>query len=165
MNTKFFFNIATWLMLAVSFSSCSEDDFSYSEDDFSCSEDDVSYSEDDFSCSEDDMNPEIIGKWKLLSISYPMVGETNDYFQENIVYEFKTNCILTVSGVTTIPLRGGAKIGEHSYSSDKNNMIEWGSDPVLTINGCIWWYSVSSEYLEISQAPLDGAIINFEKIN
>ena len=99
----------------------------------------------------------IIGKWKLVKVTYPFTAQSYDYSQCNIIYEFDTNDILTVSGVNCInTIYRGHEIGEHFYSVNDDNK--------LTINYLTSSYTISSERLEISNAPLDGEVYNLNKI-
>ena len=70
------------------------------------------------------------GKWKLITINLFTIEEGNmlfDYSQKNIIYEFKANNVLTVSGnVENIDYRGH-EIGKHFYDITLTEMI---SDPL-----------------------------------
>jgi len=117
------------------------------------------------SCAEDEEpTTSIIGKWKLVKVtsSFTSIGPISfDYSQYNILYEFKVNDILTVSGKTdNIDNYMGHEIGEHSYSIIDEDK---GYDR-LTIDGQGWGHQISSNELIISLAFLDGPIYDFVKI-
>jgi len=80
-----------------------------------------------------------------------------DDSQYNIVYEFKADNILTISGEIESPFQN--RIGEHSYSITDSK-----DGRMLTIDYTTWWFSVSSQEFEISLAPLDGGIYRFVKL-
>jgi hypothetical protein len=103
----------------------------------------------------------IIGKWKLVKVTTPFVGSVSNYSNNNIVYEFKTNNVLTISGKTSgIDLYRGHDVGEYFYSIIKND-----NDYSLQIATLTYGYSISSKELKISLAHLDGSIYNLTKIN
>ena len=98
----------------------------------------------------------IIGKWKLMkecTSGFGSLSEEIDYSNLNIVYEFKTNGILTVSGNGNAGLVGK---GNHSYSI--------GNYQVLQIGNSSSWYAVSSNELIIDSRPVDGSAFYFAKI-
>jgi hypothetical protein len=66
-------------------------------------------------------NPEtaILGKWKLVKTSWPMGGTSTDYTKCSVVFEFRPDSILKISGETvhSIPRFGsGTEVNEHFYS-------------------------------------------------
>jgi len=60
---------------------------------------------------------DIIGKWKLIEVRNTFAQIKIDYSQYNIVYEFKTDGILTVSGKTNdIQIQAGQlSAGVYNY--------------------------------------------------
>jgi hypothetical protein len=104
-----------------------------------------------------DESSSILGKWKLLKTIHPMSGQCSDYSQYNIVYEFKANNILTVSGEDDI-----FGIDEHTYSIIEPN--EQNSFRTLKINNSYFWHRSSTKELMIDDSPLDGGIFYFTKI-
>ena len=58
----------------------------------------------------------IIGKWKLMKVVMPTEFElaVYDYSKDNIIYEFKSNGILTISGVPKD--NRGYRAGDYTYS-------------------------------------------------
>jgi hypothetical protein len=108
----------------------------------------------------------IVGQWKLVKVIFPDTSDgrvSYDYSQYAIMYEFKTDGVLTVSGeVGSIDSYYGHNIGEHDYlivDDDK----ETGSYR-LSIGKMTYWYTISANKLEISLAPLDGPIFYLEKV-
>ena len=101
-------------------------------------------------------------KWKLVTLLVPFTPDGPiwyDYSKYDIVYEFRTNNVLTVSGETTdIEVYIGHEIGEHFYSID--NVWE------LKIDNIVYWgYYTTANELIIDGSPLDGYKYNFVKIN
>ena len=113
----------------------------------------------------------ISGKWQLLTVEevfVPVPQPTHDYSKYNIVYEFKPNGVLTVSGATDdIERYIGHKTGKHSYSfiDDGNKLGMVGLPFGLQINNFISWYQLSSEELIINDSPLDGYVYFLIKID
>lgn len=108
----------------------------------------------------------IIGKWKLVKIQTSGFNPTGtvevfDYSNYNIIYEFKLDNILTISGnIKDIDEYKGHKLGEYLYSFSVNDRIiteftieEFGS----------FQFSISSKQLEIGNKYLDGDTYYFIK--
>jgi hypothetical protein len=98
-------------------------------------------------------------KWKLVEVrELSMVSGMNiiDYSLYNVIFEFKTNGVLTVSD-TSEHFDRFPEIGEHSYSIIDNSQ--------LYIENRLWWYSISSEELILDNSPFDGDIYYFIKID
>ncbi len=114
----------------------------------------------------------LIGKWKLEKVKEVFVPvpppPTHDYSQYNIVYEFKTNKVLIVSGeIEKIKRYIGHNPGEHSYSFiyDDNKLGLPNLPYGLKIDNFISWYNITSEELIINDSPVDGYIYYLIKIN
>jgi len=106
-----------------------------------------------------------LGKWKLVNVTFAMVGESNDYSEYNIVYEFKTNNVLTISGkIEGIELYRGHCIGEHTYAIMCID-YEDGYEYRLTIDTTTYGYQISSEGLKFDNLPLDGPVYTFVKFD
>jgi len=135
MKTKILVKVAMMLFLTGSFSSCSK--------------------------KVNNESTSIIGEWKLERVEIMFVGESNDYSQYNIVYEFNENGILTVSGETDhIELYRGHETGEYPYSiiseveaKEKVGIVDYR----LKIGTIFSSFNVSSEGLIIDGRALDGA--------
>ena len=98
----------------------------------------------------------IIGKWKLMKEQTSGFGSPSkeiDYSKQNIVCEFKTNGVLTVSGNDNAVW---LEKGNHSYSIDNYKKIQVGYSSS--------WYSVSSSELIIDSRPVDGSAFYFAKV-
>jgi len=93
-----------------------------------------------------DESASIFGKWKL--VKEILVFTSNgpklfDYSKKNIVYEFKENGVLTISGVS----HDTGLDGEHFYSIEDDES----GGTKLTI-GLTWWpYSVNSKELVLRE--------------
>jgi len=95
-----------------------------------------------------------ICKWKLIKSSGFMVpGLEYDYSQNNIVYEFKSNGVLAISGDAK-PI--WPELGEHSYT-----ICNYGE---MLIGSIRFWYQVSSSELVLDGRPLDGFVSYLSKI-
>ena len=107
------------------------------------------------------------GKWKLINVTTPFVGESNDYSKFNIVYDFvidfATGNLLKVSGeIEKIELYRGHSIGEHPYAIMCID-YEDGYEYRLTIDTTTYSYQISSEVLKFDNLPLDGSIYTLVK--
>ena len=111
-----------------------------------------------------DKTASIIGKWKLekIRVSSRLGISCMDCSSYNVLYEFKQNGTLTVSGNTKN--LGCHESGEYSFIKDEWSMgrddYPWG----LKINyGSTNWYMLSSKKLIIDYSPGDGATYYFVK--
>jgi hypothetical protein len=98
----------------------------------------------------------VIGKWKLMkeqTSGFMSPSKEIDYSKRNIVYEFKTNGVLTVSGNGNTGWKGK---GEHSYSIGNYKEIRAGYTSSM--------YSVSPSELIIDNRHVDGPAFYFAKI-
>ena len=151
MKTRILTFAAVLLMVAGGFVSCKE------KEDSTCL--DSLYSV-EHTC----FDPEcIIGEWKLVKaiiVFSPDAPQCYDYSQYNIVYEFKMNNILFVSGITD-NISTLLENGEHFYSigdfSDGRNLM-------IGDNYSLWWCSISPKELAIDLTPLDGPFVKFVKL-
>ena len=109
----------------------------------------------------------IIGKWKLLQVDIGFDNPTTfDYSQYNIIYEFKTNNVLTISGKTgDVEIYRGHEIGEHFYEIKMNASppnidiaIYW-----LIIDNFAYDYDFSPEELKLTYRNLESDYYLFEK--
>ena len=97
----------------------------------------------------------IIGEWKFMkeqTSGFVSPSKEIDYSEHNIVYEFKTNGVLTVSGNGNA---GWIEKGNHSYSIGNYQKIQVGYSSS--------WYSVSPSELIIDSRPVDGSAFYFAK--
>jgi hypothetical protein len=82
-----------------------------------------------------------------------MSGQSFDYFKDTILFEFKTDGILTVSGRTDLQWPYD---GDYTYSivePDEQNDYR-----NLKIGASYFWTRVSSKELKIDASPLDGEV-------
>ena len=97
-----------------------------------------------FSCSEkSEPDPNVglkksfIGKWKLEKVFFASGGDepaTFDYSQNNIIYEFKANNTLIVSGSTDKIDYRGHKIGSHFCEMQVQWLSVCPSGPVVPVD-------------------------------
>ena len=133
----------------------------------------VQPNENEPSPNENQLNDEnLYGVWKLVKVT--ITGDrpdgflTIDYSEYNIVYEFKRNDILTVSGVPENNQHYLVhEAGDYPYSigefHDGRNLQIGANDYD------VWWARIFSdeyhnEILEFDTAPVDGPIFSFIKI-
>ena len=98
----------------------------------------------------------VIGKWKLMkeqTSGFVSPSKEIDYSKQNIVYEFKTNGALTVSGKGNT---GWLEKGEHTYSIGNYQEIRVGYSSS--------WYGINPTELVIDSRPVDGSAFYFAKI-
>ena len=86
----------------------------------------------------------IIGKWKLDKIVPFTNLESYDYSQYNIVFEFKTNGTLTVSGTNELANASIFPEGDYLYLL-KNDFIRIKSDLFLQGKSDFWYNFSSNE--------------------
>jgi len=115
----------------------------------------------------------IIGKWKLVEAKvYTRHGLVLcDCSQYDIVYEFKRNGTLMITGdvdsVDTYIGQRPAGIYPYSFVELEERLTFGGyySSYGLTIGtNTTYWYRFYSEGLEITMAPVDGETYNFVRI-
>ena len=106
-----------------------------------------------------DKSASILGKWKLIKSYYPHGRQCNDYSQYDIIYEFKEDNVLTVSGEMYHIL----KTGEHFYLFDESEEW-WGIQPILHIDGRTFYYRYNSKNLVLDLSPLDLGPKHFVRI-
>ena len=114
-----------------------------------------------------DKSSSILGKWKLIKVRVNFASSAQeikctDYSQYNIVFEFKSNNVLTISAETEHPEIWTT--GEHFYSIVDEEMFG-NSTSMLQINTLYECYQINSKELIITGAPVDGPSYYLVKIN
>lgn len=116
------------------------------------------------SCSnDDDISNQIIGNWKLTEAKfYGIEGEGSiDYSDENIIYNFKANGILVVSGGDN----AGYTNGEYEYFFGEDH-LGGNTDPkvlLVKINNSKWTYDLTNKKMTLGQSYVDGPNLIFER--
>lgn len=116
-------------------------------------------------CSnDDDISNQIIGNWKLTEAKfYGFEGEGSiDYSDENIIYNFKSNGILVVSGGDN----AGYTNGEYEYFFGKDH-LGGNTDPkvlLVKINNSKWTYDLTNRKMTLGKSYVDGPNLIFERI-
>lgn len=116
------------------------------------------------SCSnDDDISNQIIGNWKLTKTvcCYFEGGRTTDYSNENIIYNFKSNGILVVSGRDNV----GYTNGEYEYFFGKDH-LGGNTDPkvlLVKINNSKWTYGLTNGKMTLGRSYIDGPNLIFER--
>jgi len=109
----------------------------------------------------------IVGKWKLMK-SFGPFGACPDFSQHNVVWEFKTNNIWTVSAETEHPFMYPTQ-GEYPYTveyhSTNTSILRFFLFPESPDCDSVEPVSFSSEVLYFGSIITDGAIYYFVKIN
>ena len=111
---------------------------------------------------------DITGKWKLIKGKTAGFGEPSvsfDLSKENIVYHFKPDSVLKITG------KGGPyPSGEHHYFFGEDYI--GGYNPILNdpkillvkINNLRWSYSLTRGEMTLGRSYVDGADYSFIKI-
>ncbi|MDM1551392.1 hypothetical protein [Empedobacter falsenii] len=115
-----------------------------------------------FNCNDDDSinnNSQIVGNWKLVQEkiyvtdnSGKIVLATTDYSTQNIIYKFKGNNILTVSGV--VGENHSHVNGDYKYNSNAD---------YVEIDNLKWYSTHTSTTLILDQSYVDGSNLTFTK--
>lgn len=114
-SKRFFCRLATLLLLAGCFFSCSQHD-----------NNEVIEIIEDIEEPAVNMDKDLLGEWKLVNVSIPEGGETYDYYDNNVVFEFKDDGILKISGVSEIDdPHHGLSDGEYIYSNQQIQFDGW----------------------------------------
>lgn len=117
------------------------------------------------SCSnDDDRSNAITGTWKLMeSVSYGQGGISSiNYSNKNILYDFRFNGILVVSGGEN----AGYPDGEYEYTFEKDYLggsPEGSKSWLVKINSAKWTYDLSDGVMILSKAYVDGPTLKFER--
>ena len=138
---------------------------------FSCTKNTNNSDDEDTPC-ENSPHECILGEWKLLNVTNlftPTGPRTYDFTKNNIIYDFKTNGVLEISGdLKDIDMYQGLDPGKLSYSIvTEEEAIEHAGLPTfrLKISTVYFTYSISSKKLIIDGRALDGPIINLVRVN
>lgn len=115
-------------------------------------------------CSNDDVSPtQIIGNWKLMEAKfYSPEGESStDYSNSNIIYNFKANGTLVVSGEE----HPGYTDGTYEYFFG-NDFLGGETDPkvlLVKINGSKWTYDLTQGKMTLGKSYVDGPNLIFKR--
>lgn len=96
----------------------------------------------------------ILGRWKLkrkLTSGFASPVEETDFSNQEVIYEFDSNEVLTVTGKGNT---GWIGQGNHPYSIGNFGIIKVGLRSS--------WYKISTNELVIDSRPLDGSAYFFE---
>jgi len=110
----------------------------------------------------------LIGKWHLVKVTtsgFSPDGKgpvSYDYSQNDIVYEFKTNGVLTISSETdNIGNYCGDRLRDYQFLFSHDNLRNC---YIIEISHFPHWYLISAEELVLDTRPLDGDMYKLEKI-
>jgi len=106
-----------------------------------------------------DESASILGKWKLVKTMHPMSKGCLDYSKCNVVFEFRSDSVLTISG-ETIHIRPyfGFDTDEYEFFYSFVEPNQQNSFRTLKINTSYFWHRISVNELIIDDSPLDGGI-------
>lgn len=125
------------------------------------------------SCTNDDETPtnQILGKWKLVKVEYYKWNsnsnaslQTIDYSDKNIIYDFRSNNKLIVTGDQNIDNVNR----ESDYIFEKDYLSGYPSEGeskmlLVKIDGSKWTYSLTNGTMMLGQSYIDGANLYFER--
>lgn len=120
------------------------------------------------SCSnnDDSSTDQIIGEWKLMMakiIDFSPNPPIIDYSNENIIYNFKSNGKLVVTGGQNI----GYPNGEYEYFFGEDYLGGGlGNEPkvlIVKINGSKWTYNLTGKEMKLGQSYVDGPDLILER--
>ena len=112
----------------------------------------------------EDEYEKLIGKWKPVKKTRVFCClDTFDLSQYNIIWEFQSNGILTISGMTEDINNASLENGEYPYAIIPNRFRD--NPPyLLELLYFEFYYYISSDELEINGSYCDGHILNLVKI-
>lgn len=120
------------------------------------------------SCSNDDPIPnQIVGEWKLMKAKFSGLQGGNssvdsiDYTNKNIIYNFRTNNTLIVSGGKNV----GYPNGTYNYFFGKDH-LGGNSDPkilLIKVNNSKWTYNLTNGKMTLGNSYVDGPDLVFER--
>lgn len=115
-----------------------------------------------FSCSKSDNVDSIVGEWKLVEAKSYFGGEKSiDYTDKNIIYHFKDDDRLVISGDENV----GYESGEYDYLFGEDHLGA-GTDPkilLVKIDNSKWTYKRSGDKMTLGKSYIDGHDLIFEK--
>lgn len=110
-------------------------------------------------------NEDITGKWRKIKSEYtftPTKMDPIDYSCDNVIYHFKSDGVVEITSDIFIE---GPDPGSYAYEitteSPWEGMTEYGS---LKIRGSSWACSIKDNWMKLSQAPTDGMIDHFIRV-
>ena len=115
------------------------------------------------SCKKTDepAHPSILGKWRLISGEWPMGRITYDFSQYYIVYEFKSDNVLTVTGDVDDQVR----LGDFPYyflTATDSDIRRWYTIRILATP---YKHQVTEEELILDSRQAAGPLYYFVRIN
>lgn len=121
-----------------------------------------------FGCSnsDDDFN-QIVGNWKLTKAKFYRLDGANasdgiiDYTNDNIIYNFKANGTLIISGGKNV----GYENGEYLYFFG-DDFLGANTDPkilLVKINDAKWTYNLTNGIMTLGKSYVDGSDLIFER--
>jgi hypothetical protein len=121
-----------------------------------------------FGCSDEDesnqlITGEIVGQWKLIKEhARAWDSHISDVSAKNIVYNFKSNGILRVSGEQIGPYKNG----QYKFSFGEETLTIGGQNYeslIVRIGNQKWLYSISEGQMSLIELDGDGGSLTFVK--
>ena len=117
--------------------------------------------------NDDEVPNQIVGSWKLIEAEYPNLRITSpsessiNYNKENIIYNFKSNGDLIVSGGDNV----GYGNGKYKYYFREGHLGGSNALKVLLveINNSKWSYKLTNGKMILGQSYFDGPDLIFER--
>jgi hypothetical protein len=114
--------------------------------------------------NDDSSTDQIIGEWKLIRTTCCFFegGKTTDYANENIIYNFRPNGMLLVTGGQNVEYPNG----EYNYFFGKDYLGGGTSEPktlLVKINSNKWTYNFSEGIMTLGMSYVDGPDLHFER--
>jgi hypothetical protein len=126
------------------------------------------------SCSkdnDDDATNQIVGKWKLVKIEYYKRDantngslQTTDYSVKNIIYDFRLNNKLIISGEDNMDSEN--RVSDYVFEKDYLSGFPSEGESkmfLVKIDGSKWNYSLTNGIMKLGQSYIDGSDLYFEK--
>jgi hypothetical protein len=126
------------------------------------------------SCSkdnDDDATNQIVGKWKLVKIEYYKRDantngslQTTDYSVKNIIYDFRLNNKLIISGEDNMDSEN--RVSDYVFEKDYLSGFPSEGESkmfLVKIDGSKWTYSLTNGIMKLGQSYIDGSDLYFEK--
>lgn len=109
-------------------------------------------------------NDNITGKWKLVKAKAVFRDpRTEDYSCNDIVYDFRADGMLVISGTTKNPI--GYDEGQYAYEFSIGKLYqEAEEDYTLKIGNTSLACNIEENQLVINESPLDGPILHLVRV-
>lgn len=113
----------------------------------------------------DGANDNVVGKWKLAKAKVVFQNpRTEDYSCDEIIYDFRADGILVISGGASSDSIGYPE-GQYTYAFTADKLFEWVEESyTLSIDETKIASGINNNQLILNSSPLDGPILYFVRI-